>query len=66
MGGSVDHPYAGMKREKVIFFDPDYVNKKQQVIDVIRDRLKIAQSRQKGYADQKRRTWEPKLETRYI
>jgi hypothetical protein len=31
------------------------------VIDVIRDRLKIAQSRQKSYADSKRRTWEPQV-----
>ncbi|KAK1660275.1 hypothetical protein QYE76_048434 [Lolium multiflorum] len=28
---------------------------------VSRDRLKIAQSRQKSYADQKRRTWEPQV-----
>jgi hypothetical protein len=39
----------------------DYVKEKQQIIDVIRDRLKIAQSRQKAYADQKKRTWEPKV-----
>jgi hypothetical protein len=31
------------------------------VIDIIRDRLKIAQSRQKSYADLKRRTWEPQV-----
>jgi hypothetical protein len=33
----------------------------QHMIDVIRDRLKITQSRQKSYADSKRRTWEPQV-----
>jgi hypothetical protein len=42
-------------------FTPDYIKEKQGVIDIIRDRLKIAQSRQKSYADQKRRTWEPQV-----
>ena len=27
----------------------------------MRDKLKIAQSRKKNYADQKRRTWEPQV-----
>jgi hypothetical protein len=31
------------------------------VIDIIRDRLKIAQSRQKSYADSKRRIWESQV-----
>ncbi|KAK1629357.1 hypothetical protein QYE76_003672 [Lolium multiflorum] len=48
---------AGASKE----FNPDYVKEKQQIIDIIRDRLKIAQSRQKSYADQKRRTWEPRV-----
>ena len=39
-------------------FGPDYVKEKQQVIDVIRDRLKIAQSRQKSYADRMRKVVE--------
>jgi hypothetical protein len=42
-------------------FHPDYVKERQYAIDVIRDRLKIAQSRQKSYADLKRRTWEPQV-----
>jgi hypothetical protein len=42
-------------------FETDYIKEKQGIIDTIRDRLKIAQSRQKSYADQKRRTWEPKV-----
>ncbi|KAK1615471.1 hypothetical protein QYE76_020988 [Lolium multiflorum] len=41
---------AGSSKE----FNPDYVKEKQQIIDIIRDRLKIAQSRQKSYADQKK------------
>jgi hypothetical protein len=40
-------------------FHLDYVKERQHAIDIIRDRLKIAQSRQKSYADLKRRTWEP-------
>jgi hypothetical protein len=35
--------------------------KPSHVIDIIRDRLKIAQSRQKSYADSERRTWEPQV-----
>jgi hypothetical protein len=42
-------------------FETDFIQEKQGIIDTIRDRLKIAQSRQKSYADQKRRTWEPKV-----
>ncbi|KAK1648347.1 hypothetical protein QYE76_066152 [Lolium multiflorum] len=42
-------------------FTPDYIKERQGVSEVIRDRLKIAQSRQKSYADQKRRVWEPKV-----
>ncbi|KAK1628506.1 hypothetical protein QYE76_002821 [Lolium multiflorum] len=42
-------------------FTPDYIKERQDVIEVIRDRLKIAQSRQKSYADLKRRDWEPKV-----
>jgi hypothetical protein len=38
-------------------FHPDYVKEKKHVIDIIQDRLKIAQRRQKSYADSKRRTW---------
>jgi hypothetical protein len=42
-------------------FNLDYIKEKHHVIDIIRDRLKIAQSRQKSYADLKRRTWEPQV-----
>jgi hypothetical protein len=42
-------------------FTPDYIKERQDVIEVIRDRLKIAQSRHKSYADLKRRDWEPKV-----
>jgi hypothetical protein len=42
-------------------FEPNYIKDQQVVIDIIRDRLKIAQSRQKSYADFKRRTWEPQV-----
>jgi hypothetical protein len=42
-------------------FHLDYVKEKQHVIDIIQDRLKIAQSHQKSYADLKRRLWEPQV-----
>jgi hypothetical protein len=42
-------------------FEPYFIKEKQGIIDIIRDRLKIDQSRQKSYADQKRQTWEPKV-----
>jgi hypothetical protein len=42
-------------------FEPNYIKDQQVVIDIIRDSLKIAQSRQKSYADLKRRTWEPQV-----
>jgi hypothetical protein len=42
-------------------FHPDYVKERQHAVDIIRDRLNIAQSRQKSYADSKRRTWEPQV-----
>jgi hypothetical protein len=40
---------------------PEYIKEKQEIIDAIRDHLKIYQSRQKSYADLKRRTWEPQI-----
>jgi transposase InsO family protein len=42
-------------------FHWDYVKERQHAIDLIRDRLKIAQSRQKSYADLKMRIWEPQV-----
>jgi hypothetical protein len=42
-------------------FHPNYVKERQDAIDIIRDRLKIAQSRQKSYADLKSRTCEPQV-----
>ena len=47
-------------------FETDYIRDQQRIIDIIRDRLMIAQSRQKSYADQKRRTWEPQVRDMYI
>ena len=42
-------------------FAPNYIKERQDIIDKIRDRLKIAQSRQKSYADQSRRSWHPEV-----
>ena len=43
-------------------FAPDYIKEQQRIVDIIRDRLKIAQSRQKSYADLSRRQWEPEIQ----
>jgi hypothetical protein len=37
------------------FFEPDIIEEAEEKVRLIRDRLKIAQSRQKSYADNKRR-----------
>ena len=42
-------------------FAPDYIKERQDIIDKIRDRLKIAQSRQNSYADQSRRSLHPEV-----
>jgi hypothetical protein len=42
-------------------FKPNYIKDHQVVIDIIRDRLKIAQSQQKSYANLKTRKWEPQV-----
>ena len=54
-------PICWFESEGNIEFEPDYIKDQQRIIDIIRDRLKIAQSRQKSYADQKCRAWEPQL-----
>jgi hypothetical protein len=56
--GSADHLFAGYEPGASKEFHPDYIKEKQHVIDIIRDRLKIAQSRQKSYVDSKRMIWE--------
>jgi hypothetical protein len=61
--------YGCKFRSPICWFEPGsnkdletyFIKEKQGIIDIIRDHLKIAQSRQKSYADQKRRTWEPKV-----
>jgi hypothetical protein len=37
------------------FFDPDLIKEAEEKVRLIRDRLKVAQSRQKSYADSKRK-----------
>ena len=36
-------------------FGPDLIKESEEKVELIRDRLKIAQSRQKSYADSKRK-----------
>ena len=61
---SADHLFVGKVGENKEF-EPDYIKEQQRVIDIIRDRLRIAQSRQKSYANLKRRTWDRKSEIWY-
>ena len=37
------------------FFEPDLIKESERKVKLIRDRLKVAQSRQKSYADSKRK-----------
>jgi hypothetical protein len=61
--------YGRKCRSPIYWFEPGsnkdfetyFIKEKQDIINIIRDRLKIAQSRQKSYVDQKRRTWEPNV-----
>ena len=39
-------------------FGPDLIKESEQKVKLIRDRLKVAQSRQKSYADSKRKETE--------
>ena len=59
-------PTCWFKTEGNKEFEPGYIKDQQRIIDIIRDRIKIAQSRQKSYADQKRRAWEPQVGIWYI
>lgn len=50
----VDHPYIGMKLEKREFW-VEIVERTVEPVDKIRARIKVAQDRQKSYADVRRR-----------
>ncbi|KAK1682066.1 hypothetical protein QYE76_042914 [Lolium multiflorum] len=52
--GSVPHHCCGVEGERS-FFGPDIIQEAEEKVRLIKDRLKIAQSRQKSYADNKRR-----------
>ena len=45
-------------------FGPDLIKESKQKVKLIRDRLKVAQSRQKSYADSKRKEIVYKVEDR--
>ena len=47
-------------------FGPDLIKESEEKVKVIRDRLKVAQSRQKSYADSNSRRQFTKLETECI
>ena len=47
-------------------FGPDLIKESEQKVKLIRDRLKVAQSRQKSYADSKCKETIMKLETEFI
>ena len=47
-------------------FGPDLIKESEEKVKLIRDRLKVAQSRQKSYADSKRKETVWKSETECI
>ena len=47
-------------------FGPDLIKESEQKVKLIRDRLKVAQSRQKSYADSNARRQNTKSETEFI
>ena len=55
MGEGAGHRWCGMKLETGSCFGPDLIKESEDKGKLIRDRLKVAQSRQKSYADSKRK-----------
>ena len=53
---SVNHPYVGTIMVRVVFWDP--IQETTEQIKRIRERIATAQSRQKSYADNRRRPLE--------
>ena len=55
MGGHVYHRYVGPRWERAPSRGPDLIRDTSEKVSLIRQRLLTAQSRQKSYADVRRR-----------
>ena len=55
MEGGAGHRCHGTKLETGQLFGPDLIKESEQKVKLICDRLKVAQSRHKSYADPKRK-----------
>jgi hypothetical protein len=53
MGGSSGHHCSGIGESQL--FGPEIIKEAERQVEIIRENLKIARSRQKSYADPKRR-----------
>ena len=51
---NAEHHYSGMRQESQVF-GPDVLKNKEQQVQIIRENLKVVQSQQKSYADNRRR-----------
>ena len=58
MGGHVDHRYVRSRWERAPFTGPNLIRDTSEKVSLIRKRLLTAQSRQKSYADVRRRPLE--------
>jgi hypothetical protein len=52
---SVEHRFIGIRPEKCQVFGPEILQEAEKQVQIIREILKTAQSRQKSYADNRRR-----------
>jgi hypothetical protein len=55
MGASAELHYFGMNLEKPKSLDQKYFEKQKRQVQVVRENLQLAQSRQKSYVDHRRR-----------
>jgi hypothetical protein len=55
MEESAEHRCFGTRLEKSQLFGPDNIREAERQVEIIRENLKVAQSRQKSYADPRRR-----------
>jgi hypothetical protein len=55
MGESAKHHYIGVRQERAICLGLISLKEAERQVQIIRENLRIAQSRQKSYADGKRR-----------
>ena len=58
MGENVEHQYVGMKWGERKINNLELIEVSSEKIHIIRERLKVAQDRQKSYADVRRRELE--------